>query len=826
MSRRLSLSLILIGVMLTPVGTMLPAEAATGDTAGATTCTTTATPTIVGTSGDDTLYGTPGRDVIAGLGGNDVVYGLGGNDVIIGGDGIDTFYGGPGNDLVLGADNADSLYGGTGDDTLCGGNGSDVLLADSGNDTVYGGNDADVIVGSFGADTLSGDNDQNLLAGGPGNDTLTGGNGDDVVDGGNDSDIVIGDKGDDRGDDRLTGGDGIDTVSGDLGSDSCNAETVTGCETTHTLGTRTASLDYTPQVGDTFTVSYDVTASRGVKLVELYVNDTVLAYRVGNGEQEVNDAFTLPRALVTDPYAQAFVVVIDTDGEQTASSPATLKVADGWRPDAPQTALQLNTPMPMPQLVDKLAAAGLQPVEYRASKVDAVPMAASSDLLQQMNADGAVPYVSPQVNVIYDPKGTPLEAQVEEISAYYQHEHINGTPLINWVSVVGPVTSADLGSLAASVTITGNAARGHDPVPSSDTTANTTTTAAPLSMTAEPAKSGYTDGSVQQLAAAATPAADTAHFWPLYGQFNVDTYDMTVPKIICTPGVFGGYCGTYDEQTAMADLQHELAFTPQVLAGYAANNAAYEQDVTVHSPGRVGKRPFCNPFSADDFYVRAEGSHFQVNNIPEAAQPYNDTATFEDPCSQDQVSFGIVYPEKLTDGVPEGQLPVVIVHQVSVRDDSQDRDFALSGQRLFRDTAHCDSLPAFLKKDCIGIDTSQTHTAYFAKTGGATLDVTLPTCVAFKWLPVGDESASPTRLARCGGDADGDGWDNQVDCGPYDPTINPGAVDIPNDGIDQNCDGHDLTVGTGKIQVTLMWDNDNDLDLHVTDPTGTQIWLF
>ena len=48
-------------------------------------------------------------------------------------------------------------------------------------------------------------------------------------------------------------------------------------------------------------------------------------------------------------------------------------------------------------------------------------------------------------------------------------------------------------------------------------------------------------------------------------------------------------------------------------------------------------------------------------------------------------------------------------------------------------------------------------------------------------------------------DADGDGYDASVDCNDNDAAINPAAIDIPNDGIDQNCDGADLTCSSTEI---------------------------
>jgi hypothetical protein len=58
---------------------------------------------------------------------------------------------------------------------------------------------------------------------------------------------------------------------------------------------------------------------------------------------------------------------------------------------------------------------------------------------------------------------------------------------------------------------------------------------------------------------------------------------------------------------------------------------------------------------------------------------------------------------------------------------------------------------------------------------------------------ISDDADSRTSCEEIEGDADGDGVRRPADCDDTNPAIHPGAVDTPDDGIDQDCSGADAT---------------------------------
>ena len=85
-------------------------------------------------------------------------------------------------------------------------------------------------------------------------------------------------------------------------------------------------------------------------------------------------------------------------------------------------------------------------------------------------------------------------------------------------------------------------------------------------------------------------------------------------------------------------------------------------------------------------------------------------------------------------------------------------------------------------------------------------------------------------VASCGSDIDGDTYDSTLvgglDCNDFDAAINPGAVEIPYDFLDNDCDGFDLTDvdADGFDSIVVMGGTDcNDADAMIF-PGATELF--
>jgi hypothetical protein len=87
----------------------------------------------------------------------------------------------------------------------------------------------------------------------------------------------------------------------------------------------------------------------------------------------------------------------------------------------------------------------------------------------------------------------------------------------------------------------------------------------------------------------------------------------------------------------------------------------------------------------------------------------------------------------------------------------------------------------------------------------------------------GTPTGTAVDATGCGPvDADGDGHAADLDCNDGDPSIHPGASEVRRDGVDQDCNGYDLTI---DITAAVYRATRDKLDVTATSALGAKAGL-
>lgn len=568
------------------------------------------------------------------------------------------------------------------------------------------------------------------------------------------------------------------------------------------------------------TLELDASASSPDGLAQITVlrnGETVAQEDLADTPTNYAETITLDTSEFLNGAAEYQLIVTNVVGDVSETDVIVIRTLNPLGPEGPSSVVTLQAPLTLDELRLLLQDLDQQVVEYRDDRVLAAPPESPARVVAAAEALGieVVPGPTAVQGGFYG-RGMSLNDQIATYRALAGD--LGFEPQITAIRFDGALTPETEAALAAVIDtsfdfIPGDAADPADPSEPSVPGAAAQVGAAQI---AEGQLGPNAEARAAKANRADPPDVDNAVFWPTVGQ--VDTVELVVE-------IERDFW--FDSTEEWVRFEHDMLWSPGVVQSFEDLNLAYEHDFKILTDRSIlGTRPLCVlPIFAtwdDLFYAYREDGVLWGSNFPDDADPYFDTDV-SDACDQQDVSFGIRKPEVLDDGLGDNQA-VVYRFEVALRKGGPDEgEFQHFAQRLSRlGDAACAIIGT---QNCTGLDADAPNSASGAilrSAGQAIPGITLPACYSWQWPPDPNQ-LNNQQATRCAGDRDGDGWDDTVDCAPNDPAINPGAVDIPNDGIDQDCDGEDLVVGSGALQFTLIWDNDNDQDLWVIEPDGTRI---